>query len=529
MKKKFNVFSLVFVLLLSTLLTACGSKKQNEQTKESETAGTSQDNADAVTYGGSIVVGITNDLDSLDPHKAVAAGTSEVLFNLFEGLVKLNSNGDLVPAVAKDYKISEDGMTYTFILRDNVKFHNGKTVTVEDVVYSIKRCAGLLEENDPSVVQVSALSIISEINVVDEKTVELVLREPNTELLSYLTFAIIPDDYEQQDTAPVGTGPFKFVSYEALKSLVVEKNKDYYMEGIPYLDKVTFKISADTQSAFMELLAGTIDIFPYLTQTQASQLTSGYEIEVGNTNLVQALFLNNAAEPFQDIRVRQALCYAIDRQAILDFVAGGNGTLIGSNMFPNLKKYFNADLVEHYTYNVDKAKELLAEAGYGSGFSFTITVPSNYQFHVDTAQVIVEQLKQIGVTANIQLVEWASWLNDVYKGRNYEATIIGLDSDLAPSDILLRYNSDSDKNFVNYANKNFDEIYQMAIKTTDETKKVEYYQKLQALLCEDAASVYIQDPASLVAVNKKLGGYAFYPVYVQDMSLVYYKGQVENH
>lgn len=506
MKKKFNVFSLVFVLLLSTLLTACGSKKENEQT---------------------VVVGITNDLDSLDPHKAVAAGTREVLFNMFEGLVKPNSNGDLVSAVAEDYEISEDGMKYTFILRDNVKFHNGKTVTVDDVVYSIKRCAGLLEDKDPNVVQVSALSIISEIHIVDEKTVELVLNEPNTELLSYLTFAIIPDDYDQQDKAPVGTGPFKFVSYEALGSLVIERNEDYYMEGVPYLDKVTFKISADTQSAFMELLAGTIDVFPYLTQTQASQLTSDYEIEVGNTNLVQALFLNNAVEPFDDVRVRQALCYAIDRQAILDMVAGGNGTIIGSNMFPNFKKYYNEDLASRYSYDVDKAKELLKEAGYESGFSFTITVPSNYQFHVDTAQVIVEQLKQIGITAKIQLVEWANWLDDVYKGRNYEATIIGLDSQLAPSDILLRYNSDDNKNFVNYSNEKYDEIYQLAIKTTDEEKKVEYYKQLQAMLSEDAASVYIQDPASLVAVNKNLGGYTFYPVFVQDMSLVYYKGETE--
>lgn len=507
MKKKFNVFSLVFVLVLSTLLTACGSKKANEQT---------------------VVVGITNDLDSLDPHKAVAAGTREVLFNIFEGLVKPNSNGDLVPAVAEDYEISEDGKKYTFTLRDKVKFHNGKTVTVDDVVYSIKRCAGLLEEKDPNVVQVSALSIISEINIVDEKTVELVLSEANTELLSYLTCAIIPEDYKQQDAAPVGTGPFKFVSYEALGSLVIEKNEDYYIEGVPYLDKVTFKISADTQSAFMELLAGTIDIFPYLTQTQASQLTSDYEIEVGNTNLVQALFLNNAVEPFDDVRVRQALCYAIDRQAILDFVAGGNGTIIGSNMFPNFKKYYDADLANRYSYDVDKAKELLKEAGYESGFSFTITVPSNYQFHVDTAQVIIEQLKEIGVTANIQQVEWASWLDDVYKGRNYEATIIGLDSELAPSDILLRYNSDNSKNFVNYSNEMFDEIYQLAIKTTDEEEKVAYYQQLQALLSEDAASVYIQDPASLVAVNKKLGGYTFYPVYVQDMSLIYFKGETEN-
>lgn len=515
MKKKCYVFGLALILVLSSILSGCGKEKETSVSTSQESAGTP-------TYGGSIVVGITNDLDSLDPHKAVAAGTREVLFNIFEGLVKPDSNGNLVPAVASDYDISEDGIKYTFTLKDDVKFHNGETVTADDVIYSLKRCAGLLEENDPDVKQVSALSIISEVNKVDEKTIELILSEPNTELIGYLTCAIIPADYSEQDTKPIGTGPFRFVSYEALGSLCMEKNEDYYIEGVPYLDQVTFKICADTDSAFMELLAGSIDVFPYLTQAQASQLTDKFNIEVGNTNLVQALFLNNAVEPFNDIRVRQALCYGIDRQAIIDLVGGGNGTIIGSNMFPNFKKYFANDLANSYSYDTTKAKQLLKEAGYENGFEFTITVPSNYQFHVDTAQVIVEQLKQIGVTAKIQLIEWASWLTDVYRERNFESTIIGLDSELVPGDVLLRYNSDSSKNFLNYANAEFDEFYQKAIKTTKEEEKVEFYHRLQALLSEDAASVYIQDPSSLVAVNKELGGYTFYPVYVQDMSCVYY-------
>ena len=520
MNKKKRVFGFTLVLLLSTLITACGSKNHKEQVNTNEPT--------KISYGGSIIVGITNDLDSLDPHKAVAAGTREVLFNMFEGLVKPNSNGELIPAVAQDYKISEDGLTYTFTLRDGVKFHNGAIVTVDDVVYSIKRCAGLLKMNDPEIKQISALSVISTVTALDNKTIEVVLSEPNTELLAYLTVAIIPENYEKQETAPIGTGPFKFVSYEALGSLVMEKNQDYYGTK-PYLDQVTFKISADTNSAFMELQAGTIDIFPYLTQAQATQLTDQYNIEVGSSNLVQALFLNNGVEPFNDIRVRQALCYGIDRQAIINFVAGGKGNIIGSNMFPNFKKYYAEELVNTYTYDVDKAKSLLAEAGYGDGFTFNIAVPSNYQFHVDTAQVIVEQLKLIGVTAKIQLVEWATWLDDVYAGRNYEATIIGLDSELVPSGILARYNSDSSKNFVNYKNSEFDTIYQKAIATTDDNLKVEYYKQLQTILSEDAASVYIQDPASMFAINKKLGGYVFYPLYVQDMSLIYYKGEVEYH
>ena len=531
-KKAQQLFLLVF--LISIALWGCsGGKKEdnsgNPPTGDNMSSQNSTGDSEEPTqiagepiYGGSIVVGITQDLDSLDPHKATAAGTREVLFNIFEGLVKPDEDGNLVPAVASDYKVSEDGLRYTFVLRDGVKFHNGELVTVEDIVYSIKRCAGLLEETDPSVRSISALSSILEVNAVDGSTVEIMLSEPNTELIGYMTFAIIPEDYDNQEKAPVGTGPFKFVSYKSFESFVMEANEDYYIEGVPYLDEVTFKISSDTNSAFMELLAGTIDIFPYLTESQGAQLGDLYNIETGNTNLVQALFLNNGVTPFDDVRVRQALCYAIDRQQILDLAFGGKGALIGSNMFPNFTKYFADELVNVYSYNVEKAKGLLADAGYPNGFEFTITVPSNYVPHINTAQVIVEQLKQVGITANIQLIEWSSWLSDVYVDRNYEATVIGLDSELAPGDILNRYNSFASKNFVNYKNEEFDKLYEKAVTTTDEQQKVEYYKELQGILNKDAASVYIQDPALLVAVNKKLGGYTFYPVYVQDMASVYY-------
>ena len=160
----------------------------------------------------------------------------------------------------------------------------------------------------------------------------------------------------------------------------------------------------------------------------------------------------------------------------------------------------------------------MAEAGYADGFSFTIKIPSNYQFHVSTGEVIVEQLKKIGVTASIELIDWTTWLEDVYTNRKFEATIIGIDAKLAPSDMMLRYQSDFSKNFCNYNNNEYDETLALAMGTTDENEKAQYYHKLQELLAEDAAAVYIMDPPTLVAVNKKLTGFTFYPIFVQDMS-----------
>lgn len=505
----------LFLLSLLTVLCAC-----KDGTSEGETPDDISSNTPG--YGGSVVVGITQDLDSLDPHIAVAAGTDEVLFNIFEGLVKPDKDGNFVEAVASSYTISDDALTYTFTLRDNVKFHNGKTVTVDDVVYSLKRCAGLLDVQDPNVLVVSALSIIADISAPDEKTVVLTLSKPNTELLCYLTGAIIPCDYDAQATAPVGTGPFCFTSYSPLESFVMERFEEYYGEKA-FLDKVTFKIYANTDAAFLELLAGSVDIFPYLTEEQASQLSEKYTIDIGTTNLVQALFLNNAEAPFDNPLVRQAFCYAVNRQEILDMLSGGHGTIIGSSMFPGMSAYYNAELATYYTQDAEKAKQLLTEAGYPNGVEVTITVPSNYQYHMDTAQILVEQLKMAGITAKIKPVEWATWLSEVYQGRQYQATIVGLDANLAPGDILKRNLSTAKNNFTNYKNEEFDLAYTTALNSTEVEEKISKYKEAQEILCQDAASVYIQDPASLTAVNKKLGGYVRYPIYAQDMSLVYFK------
>ena len=517
-KHAYRLLSLLLLVTSIALSSCSGDKNGNKQNGETP----SSDNmSQEPTYGGDVVVGIQQDLDSLDPHKAVAAGTSEVLFNIFEGLVKPNENGDLVPAVASDYSISDDGTVYTFKLRDGIKFHNGKLVTVEDIVYSVKRSAGLLKDEDASVNVKSALSNISDVTALDDKTVKLTLKTPDTELLAYLTTAIIPADYDKQETAPIGTGPFKFVSFAHQQSFVMEKNNDYWGDKA-YLDKVTFKIVEKADTAMMELQGGTIDIFPYLTSDQASQLEAKFNIKIGNMNLVQGLFLNNGKAPFDNPKVREALNYAVNRQEILDFVANGNGTIIQSGVFSGFTKYYEESLSTYYKQDLEKAKALLAEAGYGNGLTFTITVPSGYQYHIDTAQVLVEQLAKIGVTAKIQTIEWGSWLSDVYNARNYEATVIGIDAPLAASDLLGRYGSKAPNNFVNYSNSEYDKILAEAIATTDDTKKVEDYKKLQEILTKDSASVYICDPSLMVAVNKKLSGYTFYPVYVQDMSKVYY-------
>jgi peptide/nickel transport system substrate-binding protein len=304
---------------------------------------------------------------------------------------------------------------------------------------------------------------------------------------------------------------------------VLAKNNDYWQAGVPYLDEVTFKIVTSADTALLELKGGSIDIYPYLTDSQAAELSDSFQILSAPSDVVQALFLNNAVEPLNDVRVRQAICYALDKDSVNDFVAGGDGTLIGSAMLPTLSDFY-VELNDTYGTgaNVEKAKELLTEAGYADGFDLEIMIPSNYEFHMQTGEVVVEQLKAVGINATINAVEWSTWLDQCYNGRQYTATICGITCDMTPGYLLNRFQTDSKKNFINYSNSEYDEVYAAALECTNLEERAEYYKKLQQIITEDAGTAFIQVPPLKIAVNPSLSGYTFYPVYVQDMSTVYY-------
>lgn len=513
MKKKLLALFLALVMV-GAVLPGCGdgSKDPGGQGNNGKTG--------EPVKGGEITVGIAQDLDdSLDPHQTVAAGTREVLFNIFEGLVKPNSDGEMIPAVAEKYTLSEDGTTYTFTLREGVKFHNGQTVTAEDVVYSINRCAAVPEGQEKPLV--AAFSAVKSVEALDEKTVAVTIAQRDLEFISYMTAAIIPADYENQDTAPVGTGPFKFVSRTPQQDFVMERFEDYW--GAPaWLDKVTYKICENADALVMNLNGGSIDLCAHLTSAQASQLNQSFQVLEGTMNLVQAIYLNNQAKPFDNQLVRQALCYAIDRQGIMDMVADGHGTAVGSSIYPAFAKYFLPELVDKYPHDVAKAKELLAQAGYPDGFDMTISVPNNYQPHMDTAEVVAEQLREAGINVTIQPVEWSTWLDTIYNGRQFQATVVGVDAaNMTARAMLERFTSDYGKNFINYNNPAYDTLFQQAINAQDEATQTDLYKQMETMLADTAANVYIQDLCDLVAMRQDLGGLKFYPIYVLDLSTVY--------
>lgn len=522
MKRIISV-SLVVVMLLC-LLSACGGATAKPAATGAETNTSSGDttaNVSAAQAANEITVGIPNDLDSLDPYTMAAAGTREVMLNVYEGLVKPNSAGEYVCAVAEAYNVSDDGLVYTFTLRDGVVFHNGQTVTTDDILYSFETCAATTVTSAVA----TALSAIESI-AAEGNDIVITLAAPNTDFIACISGVyIIPAGYTDCATQPVGTGPFKFISRSVQESAVIEKNNEYY--GTPaYLDRVNYRVYEDSTAMVTALNAGTLDIVNHLTIDQINTLTNGYNVLADNMNLVAALYLNNAIEPFNNETVRKALNYAINVDEVLEIGAGGYGTKVGSSMYPNFEKYFDAELAEAYAVDTDMAKQLLAEAGYPNGFEFTITVPSNYEHpYGDMAQVIIEQLKQVGVTASINWVDWSTWLSETYQGRNFETTICGFTANvLTASALLQRWTSTNGSNMISYNNPEYDETFAAAQACLDDAEQTALYKQCLQILSDTAANVYLQDLGEFVVINPALEGYEFYPMYMQDMAPVRYAG-----
>ena len=500
--KKRALLLLAAALMLSVSLCACTG-----DTAPSESPAASAQSGEP-SYGGSVTVGISQDLDSLDPHKAVAAGSSEVLFNIFEGLVKASSDGEVREAVASDYQVSEDGLTYTFTLREGVTFHNGNPVTVEDVVYSLERCAGSENNGTPLI---SAFSNVTDISAPDDSHVVVTLAEPSLEFIYSMTAAIIPagsgDGIAQN---PVGTGPFRYVSYTPQDSMVIEKYDGYW--GDPaYLDQVTFRIITNSDTLVMSLQSGSLDMAIHVPNTQASQVEGQFTVVEDTMKLVQALYLNNAVKPFDDVRVRQALCYAIDVQQIIDLVCDGAGVQVGTSMYPAFSKYYMEELNNAYPYDVEKAKELLAEAGYGDGLDLKMYVSGDVRNR--TAQVVQAQLAQIGVNVDINVYEWGAFQDAINAGE-HELLILGwtnttCDPEYSVTPLFHSKNCGMNGNRAYLRDEKVDEMIDAASMETDREKRLQTYRDLQVRLNELCPWVPLYYKSNMVGRRADLKGFQF--------------------
>ncbi|MEK8129382.1 ABC transporter substrate-binding protein [Paenibacillus filicis] len=512
------------LMIASMVLSACGGNSNPGNSGNSANGGTGTPSPAATAggekvKGGTVRVAMATEPDNLDPYLSAATDTGSMMDNVFDGLFEGGENSDLVPAVAESYKVSEDGLTYTFVLKKGIKFHDGSDLTAKDVYYSYAKLSGLNGKKPLS----SKFATIEKIDTPDDYTVVVKLKAKDAAFLAANIVAIVPKDYEGQSTKPIGAGPFKFSAYTPGQQLVLERNDSFYdKEHAPLLDRVEFKFMPDPNASVLALKSGDIDMVPGISSQGALQLGNGFQIVSGPQNMVQLLALNNSVEPLNNVKVRQAINYAIDKDTIIKTVAEGNGVKLGSNMSPAMKMYYKEGLDKRYEPNAEQAKKLLQEAGYEKGFKLTITVPSNYKFHVDTAQVIAEQLKTVGIQATIKQIEWSSWLEDVYNNAKYEATIVGLTGKLDPHEVLGRYETTYSKNFFKFSNAEFDSLVGKGRLELDPNKRADLYKQAQTILTEQAAAVYIMDPSRSVAMKEKLQGYKMYPIQKYDFAAMYY-------
>ena len=460
-----------------------------------------------------------------DPHTISAIAATRVFNQVYETLIDFNPDMTFKGVLAESWE-NPDDVTYVFHLRQGVKFHNGREMTADDVVYSFQRVLGQTDYGDIGALGSSASYYggIASIEATDDYTFVIKLKEASAGFLSLNIIAILPEGYEDQATAPVGTGPFKFVEYVPSQRVVLEKNPDYYDEDrMAQVDRVEFYIMTDSAAVVSALQSGTLDIAS-ISADDAAVLEGQFDIYNSPQNMVQIFALNNEFEPFSKKEVRQAINYCIDKDQIIDSVFGGYGTKLYTNFSPVMEVYYNSDLEGSYDTDVAQAQSLMEQAGYADGFEFTVKVPANYQAHIDTAQIIAQQLQQINITMNIETIEWATWLEDVYTNANYEGTIIGLTGKLDPDDVLGRFESSYARNFYNYSNSEYDQLINDSVTELDEQTRIDNYKRCQEILTEDAVGVFICDPNLVVASRKDLKGYTFYPVTFHDMTKLYYEG-----
>ena len=465
-----------------------------------------------------IKIRINDDPDFLDPHLATASISFQMILNMFEGLVRPTTEGLIEPAIAEEYDVSEDGLTYTFTLRDNVYFHNGDPVTIEDVKYTFDRLMGTASGKPMK----ADFEQVASLETPDDKTIVFTLKEPNSNFLYSLTAlraGIVPESNDgQHNENPIGTGPFKFVSYSPGNNLVLEKHDQYWVENLPYLNQVEFIFQPDNQSALLALQAGELD-FTAVPANRIPEVENDFKLNFQDNNSSLIITYNQDREPFNDVKVRQAINYAINKQDIIDSVYSGYATRLGSNMSPAMGEYYQDGLQDVYTPDVEKAKALLAEAGYPDGFKTKISVSSHNTMYADLAQVAVENLREVGIDVEIEVVEWGIWLERIYRGRDYDMTAIDLTGRPSAYEILNDYVSTNDaENFFRFKNDEFDKLMKDVLLETDPDKRITMFKRAQEILNEDAAAVYIADYQLIWAMDENLEGQKMYPFWFHDLS-----------
>jgi len=479
---------------------------------------TSITDAQKPIHGGSLMIAQGVEPPGLDPTTATSAAIPRVVYsNVLEGLVKIDRNGKIVPALAKDYKISKDGKEYTFVLKKGVKFHDGKPFDAEDVKFTFDR----LMDPKTATAHPEYYKDIDSVQVVDSHTVKIKLKNVNSMFLFNLvrpdSIIVNKQAVDKIKSAPVGTGPFKFVEWVRGDRVTLAKFEGYHRKGIPYLGKVTFKFIGDPSAQIASLKAGDIDVIAYDVSPENALLLEKdpkFKVLNGYTTSKVVLSTNNSRKPFTDVRVRRAMAHAIDRNALIKGAMSGYGVPIGTHMEPGNPYYI--DLTSTYPYNPETAKQLLTEAGYPNGFEAVIKLPERYAYARRTGEIIADMLSQVGIKLKIEVIEWGQWIDRVFKNADYDLTVIGHSE---PFDINIYANP---KYYFRYDSPKFQETLKKAEEEADPKALKELYIVCQKIITEDAVNGFLFVLPSLPTMKKEvMNWWKDYPMTAVDVTEIW--------
>jgi peptide/nickel transport system substrate-binding protein len=447
-----------------------------------------------------LTIGMVLEPPGLDPTAEAAAAVDEVVYaNVFEGLTRIGPEGAVKPALAESWTISDDGLTYTFELREGAKFHDGTALDASDVVFSLDRARA----EDSTNAQKALFSAIEKVEATGDTTVVVTLSEPSGAFLYNMGWGdaviVAPESADTNKENPVGTGPFKLDNWQRGSAITLTRNADYWGDQAK-LDTVTFRFIPDPAAATAALLAGDVQAFPNLPAPEAIaqfEADPRFTVVIGSTEGETILSTNNKKPPFDDVNVRRAMAHAIDRQAIIDGAMFGLGTPIGTHFAPHNPAY--VELSETYEFNPEKAKALLAEAGFEDGIKATLKLPPP-SYARRGGEIIASQLRDVGIDLEIIPLEWGQWLEQVFKGKDFDLTIV---SHTEPNDIDIYARDDY---YFQYENPDFKALIDKLNVTADEEERFALYRQAQQIITDDAVNVYLFQLAKNGVWDAKLNG-----------------------
>ncbi|MBY5972593.1 ABC transporter substrate-binding protein [Ferrimonas balearica] len=474
--------------------------------------------AGAAMAQDSLTLGLQLEPPHMDPTSAAAGAIDQVVYaNVFEGLTRFGSDGSVNPGLAKSWDISEDGLTYTFHLVEGAKFHDGTDFEATDVVFTLDRARA----EDSVNAQKSLFAGIESVEALDPATVQVTLSAPDGMFLFKMAWGdaviVAPESIEDITTNPVGTGAFTFGNWVQGDSITLQKNPDYWGEPA-MLDSATFKFISDPTAAFAAMMAGDVDVFvafPAPENLPQFDADPRYNVLIGNTEGETIVAMNNARPPFDNKMVREAVAHAINRQDIIDGAMFGYGTPIGTFFAPHNPDY--VDLTEMSAHDPEAAKALLEEAGVELPLSVKMTLPPT-SYARRGGEIVAAQLREVGIEAQIENVEWAQWLENTFRNaHDYDLTII---SHTEPMDIASLADPDY---YTGYDNPAFREVIDQIAVESDPEVRSDLLGQAQTMLAEDYVAGFLFElPLHTVAKTGVEGLWVNMPTQATDLTAVYW-------